>query len=152
MGCNKGEPNESVRISKNITKLISLISIIFSFIDTINVFVSFSSFLYTIFIIITDVQYLFIDSLASIFRNLITGCGRPDVSYHLLERRARSMVLERENKISYPYDSFVPFYRAVLGGNPAPLTVASTVPLRDNAFPIPSIFSAREIGILSIKY
>lgn len=54
------------------------------------------------------------------------------------------MVLERENKISYPYDSFVPFYRAVLGGNPVPLTVASTVPLHDNAFPIPSICFPRK--------
>jgi len=29
-------------------------------------------------------------------------CGRSGVSYHLLERRARSMVLEHEDKISHP--------------------------------------------------
>jgi len=71
-------------------------------------------------------------------------CGRSGVSYHLLERRARSMVLEHEDKISHPYNSFVRFCCAVLGCSPVPSIAASAVLLYDNAFPIPSICFPRE--------
>lgn len=83
-------------------------------------------------------SYTYIASIS-----LIIGCGRSGVSYHLLERRARSMVLKHEDKISHPY-SFVRFYCAVLGYNPVLSTAASIVPLYDNAFLIPSICFPRE--------
>lgn len=46
-------------------------------------------------------SYTYIASIS-----LIIGCGRSGVSYHLLERRARSIVLEHEDKISHPTLSF----------------------------------------------
>lgn len=80
--------------------------------------------------------------------SLITGCGRFGVSSHLLERRARSIVLElivlTGDKISHRYNSFVRFCCAVLGCNPILSTAASAMPLYDNAFPIPSICFSHE--------
>lgn len=77
---------------------------------------------------------------------LHTYLSKPDrdVSYHSLERRTRSMILEGEDKMSHPYDSFVLFCCGVLGCNSTPSTAASVVPLYDNAFLILSIFLSRE--------
>lgn len=109
--------------------------------------------LYSTFIMTILSCIIFIYSLASIFRNSIAGCGRPGVSYHLLERPH-----EVDDTRTRGQDILsLRLFRSLLPCNPwrQPCPIDRCV-YRTTSWQCIShsiyLFSARETGISSIKY
>lgn len=88
-------------------------------------------------------------------RNPIGGYGRPGVSYHFLERRARGRWYSnartrclRLSRSLLPRDLWVQPCLLPLHRQPTPSNATSAVPLHDNASPILSVFRARNRNVI----